>query len=141
MSRQPYDFGQALEATNNAKAAQKVAEENLKAAWRDFGAKRKAYQLALAKKVVELKAAGQPSTYLLELARGDDEVAKLRYAKDIAEGVKEAAASALWRHSGDRHDLREFIQWSKAVDIRVHLHDDPESEPGEPEIIGGRRAA
>ena len=143
MSRKhPYDFGEALEATNVTKAAQKVAEDNLKAAWRDFGAKRKAYQLALAKKIVELKAAGQPSTYLLELARGDSEVARLRFEKDIAEGVKEAAQSALWRHSGDRHDLREFIQWSKGVDLRVHAGDgrETETEPAEIQTFG-RRAA
>lgn len=127
---------------NSAKAAQKLAEDNLKSAWRDFGAKRKAYQLALAKAIVRLKAE-HGATAAIELARGDDEVARLRYEKDVAEGVKEAAQSALWRHSGDRHDLREFIQWSKAVDIRVHMGDgrETESEPDAPEVIGARRAA
>lgn len=139
MGRQPYDFGEAVEATNAAKAAQKSAEENLKTAWRDFGAKRKAYQLKLATKIVELKAAGNAATLALDLAKGDPEVARLRYEKDVAEGVKEAALSALWRHSGDRKDLREFIQWSKTVDIRVHLHD--EDEPAERDFerpIGAR---
>lgn len=140
-SRQPYDFGGAVDAVNNAKTAQKLAEDFVKTCWAEFGRKRKAYQMALAKKILELKAAGQPSTYLLELARGDEDVARLRFEKDVAEGVKDAAQSALWRHSADRKDLREFLQWSKTVDIRVHLHDDPEVEPDEPEVIGSRRAA
>lgn len=142
MSRQPYDFAQAVAATNTTRAEQAAAESNLKVAWRDFAAKRSAYQMALAKKILTLKAEGQPSTYLLDLARGDSEVARLRFEKDVAEGVKEAAQSALWRHSGDRHDLREFVQWSKGVDLRVHAGDgsQTESEPDNVETFG-RRAA
>lgn len=141
MNRQPYDFGQAIQATNDLRSAQKAAEDNLKAAWRDFGAKRRAYQLALAKAIVRLKAE-HGATAAIELARGDEEVARLRFEKDVAEGVKEAAQSALWRYSGDRHDLREFIQWSKGVDLRVHAGNgsETEAEPAEVQTFG-RRAA
>jgi hypothetical protein len=37
-----------------------------------------------------------------DLARGDSRVAGLKYERDVAEGVREAAGQAVWRATADR---------------------------------------
>jgi hypothetical protein len=41
-----------------------------------------------------------------DLAKGDKHVADLRFKRDVAEGIREAAVSALWRHTADRREPR-----------------------------------
>ncbi|HET6866216.1 MAG TPA: hypothetical protein VFH80_09840, partial [Solirubrobacteraceae bacterium] len=74
-----------------------------------------AYRVALAKKIVELHAGGAAWTVCQDLARGDQSVADLRYRRDVAEGVKEAAQNAVWRHTADRKDLGKLVDWSMRV--------------------------
>lgn len=50
-----------------------------------------------------------------DVARGDDEVAKLRYERDVAEGACEALSQAGWRHAADRKALTLLIAWSERV--------------------------
>jgi len=112
MSESPYDWNQAREAINAAKAAQKVAEDNVREAYKQFGLARRAYQTALAQKILELRADAVPATVCSDLARGDKHVADLRFKKDVAEGMKEAASSAVWRHTADRRELEQLVDWS-----------------------------
>ena len=43
------------------------------------------YRVALAKKIIALRALGTPVTIINDLARGDEEVATLRLKRDVAE--------------------------------------------------------
>lgn len=54
-----------------------------------------AYRVALSKRLLELRAAGQPVTHLLEIAKGEDEIAMLRLERDIAESMYESAQEAI----------------------------------------------
>jgi hypothetical protein len=111
----PYDFAEAISATQRAAKAQKGAEQARRDAARDLAGKEHAYRLALAKKILEAHADGVAWTVAQDIARGDDRVAQLRYERDVAKGVLDAAEQRAWRHTADRKDMTEFIQWSRMV--------------------------
>lgn len=57
----------------------------------DYALKEYKYRTALSKRLVELRATGQPVTHLADIARGEKEIARLRFDRDIAEGLKNSA--------------------------------------------------
>ena len=73
-----------------------------------------------------------------DLARGDENVARLRMERDVAEGVKEAAMQASWRRAADRKDIGRLIEWSARRDLAAGL--DPE-DAATGTVFGARRAA
>lgn len=111
--RAPWDFAEAAQNSRNAQARQQMAEDRLKDAFREFAEAEEVYRLALAKKILVYKSEGFAITACSELARGDREVASLRRQRDIAEGVREAAQSSLWRHNANRKDVLHFSEWSQ----------------------------
>jgi hypothetical protein len=113
--QEPYDFGEAIAATQRAAKAQKDAEQARRDAAEDLASKEHAYRLALAKKILAAHADGVAWTVAQDIARGDDHVAQLRYERDVAKGVLDAAEQRAWRHTADRKDMTEFIQWSRIV--------------------------
>lgn len=112
---QPYDFSEAKAAIERASVGQKNAEQAIRDAYADYGAKERAYRLALAVKITELRAEGIAITIAQDLAKGEKRVADLRYARDVAEGVREAAKSAVFRHTADRRELEQLVRWSMGV--------------------------
>lgn len=115
MTTVPYDFGEAKAAIERASQNMKSSEQFTRDAYDRAGAAEKAYRIALARKIVELHAEGIAWTVTQDLAKGDPQVAHLRYERDVAEGVKEAAVSATWRHTADRKDLTGLVEWSRRV--------------------------
>jgi hypothetical protein len=111
----PYSFGEAREAITIASQNMKSAEDFTRKAHEDAAAAERAYRVALAKRIVEIHAEGSAWTVCQDLARGDRSVADLRYRRDVAEGVKEAAQSSTWRHTADRRDLSKLVDWSMRV--------------------------
>lgn len=114
-----FDFTEARAAINTAKAAQASAEQAVRDAFSTYGNAERAYRKALAIKILELRAEGIPVTICLDLAKGDRRIADLRYARDVAEGVKEAATSAIWRHTADRRELEQLVDWSMRRDLAI----------------------
>lgn len=112
---QPYDFGGAKAAIERAARSQKDAEQNLRDAYTKYAAAERAYRLALAEEIIRLKADGVAWSSTADLARGDKHVADLRYARDVSEGVKEAAAQVAFRHAADRRELEQLVSWSMRV--------------------------
>lgn len=135
MSAHPWDFHQSQEASRDGSANQRRAEKWLIDAFKDYAAKEEAYRVALATRILEFKAGGMAITACGDLARGDKKVARLKLERDVAEGVKEAAAQSGWRASADRKDTLTFIEWSQRAAFR------DEQEPATASVIGGRRAA
>lgn len=111
----PYSFGEARAAIERASVAQRNAEDRIREAYRDYGEAERAYRKALAVRITELRAEGTPATACADLARGDKHVADLRYRRDVFEGVREAAKSAVWRHTADRRELEQLVDWSRRV--------------------------
>lgn len=137
MSTQPWDFGQAAAAQREATKKQETAEQFVKQAYRDLAEKERAYRQALAEKITTLRADGISVTLCGDLARGDKHVAHLKYERDVAEGVKEAAAQAIWRATADRRTVEGLMNWSMRREFAETGGRTPEPSFGEP--IGARR--
>lgn len=133
MTALPYDYAEAKAAIERASVAQRHAEAAIKDAYRAYAADEQAYRMALAQEILKLKAEGVAMTVAQDLAKGTKAVADLRFKRDVAEGVREAATSAVWRHTADRRELEQLVSWSMRV-----APDGQTQEPPEPRM---RRAA
>lgn len=58
---------------------------------KEYAIKERDYRIALAKKILEERTKGTPVTIISDLVRGDEEIAQLRFEKDIAQGLSESA--------------------------------------------------
>ena len=117
MSRQPYDFGQAQDASKSRADDQRASEKWVIDSHRAYAETERAYRKALAAKILELRASGIAISACSDIARGESEVSTLKYKRDVAEGVKEAAVQAAWRASAGRRDEEKFIEWSMRRDL------------------------
>lgn len=74
------------------------------------------YRVALAEKILLLREGGYPATLIGDLARGDKEVAKLKFDRDCAEVVYDNAKEAINVYKRQIDVLREQIEreWSNA---------------------------
>ena len=111
---QPFDFGTAVAATRRAAEAQKQAEHDRRQAAADLAEKERAYRVALAREIVRQHAdEGAAWTVASDVARGQRAVADLRYERDVAKGVLDAAEQRSFRHAADRRDMQGFVLWSR----------------------------
>ena len=68
---------------------------NYKEYQKDYAKKEYTYRVALSKELVRLRAEGQAVTHLADIARGKEEIAKLRFDRDIAEGLVHSAEEGI----------------------------------------------
>jgi hypothetical protein len=115
MNATPFDFTQARAAARKASEAQAATENAMLDAAEDRAGKERAYRVALAKRILTAHEEGVAWTACQDIARGDPDVARLRYERDVADGVAEAISQAGWRHAADRKDLQRLIAWSERV--------------------------
>ncbi len=111
----PFDFTEARTAARKASEAQAATERAVEAATESKAAAERAYRRALAVEMVEAHTSGVAWSAAGDLARGDEQIAQLRYERDVAEGVCNALKQAGWRHAADRKDLTRLIDWSRSV--------------------------
>lgn len=111
----PYSYGEAKHAIERSSQNMLRAEEFIRDVYRQRAAAERAYRVALAQEITRLKADGVAWSSTADLARGEKHVADLRYLRDVAEGVRESARSASWRHSADRRELEQLIAWSMKI--------------------------
>jgi hypothetical protein len=116
-NNRPWDFDEAREACRKAAHAQEHAEEEVRRSAQELAIAEERYRVALAKRIVELRAEGTAATVCADLARGDENVASLRRTRDIQEGVYEAMKQASWRHNQNRKDAQRFADWSQRREI------------------------
>lgn len=134
---QPWDFGQAFAAHQAAELEQRRVEGDVTDAYREFARAERLYEVALARRIWELKAEGVAITACKTLAEGDPPIAALKQARNEKEGLKETAKLAGWRVHADRRDVEGFISWSRARDLAEGYSRSPAPVFSEP--IGGRR--
>jgi hypothetical protein len=113
----PWDFDQSVEASQSARAEQERVEGEVKAAYREAAIKDRVYNVALARRMWELKRQGIAVTVCERLAKGDPTIASLREDRDTAEGLKETSKIASWRANADRRDTEALIDWSKRREL------------------------
>lgn len=112
-NNRPWDFDEAREACRISSHAQAAAEDALREAAREFAVAEEQYRVALAKKIVELRADGLAASVCADVARGDPAVARLRMTRDVKDGVRESMMHAAWRRAADRKDTQRFADWSQ----------------------------
>lgn len=117
MSLAPWEFGEAVEKDRAASLAQRMTEDFLRSAYRDFAEAEAAYRQSLASEIVRQHADGAAWTVAPDLARGQRTVAELRMKRDIADGVVEAAKQAAWRAASDRKSVARFTEWSRSREM------------------------
>lgn len=131
MTGQPWSFEQATANCRKAAVAQESAEQSYLSAARAFAEAEERYRKALAVEIVTSHGDGVAWSTAPDLARGDDEVARLRRERDIAEGVREAMTHALWRHNANRRDAQRFADWSQRRELAEAAGTVPEPEATE----------
>ena len=62
---------------------------------KDYALKEYRYRTALSKRLLELRADGQAVTHLADIARGMEDIAKLRFERDIAKGLVKSAEEGI----------------------------------------------
>ena len=62
---------------------------------KDYAKKEYYYRTALSKRLIELRANGEKVTYLSDIARGMEDIAKLRFDRDIAQGLVKSAEEGI----------------------------------------------
>ena len=62
---------------------------------KDYALKEYKYRTALSKRLVQLRAEGQAVTHLADIARGMEDIAELRFNRDIAEGLVKSAEEVI----------------------------------------------
>lgn len=109
-----WSFQEARAKCAAASSAQIACEKQMRDASQSFAEKEESYRVALAKAIVRAHDEdGKAWSVCPDLARGDENVARLRRNRDIAEGVREATTQAAWRAAADRKDAQRFADWSQ----------------------------
>ena len=72
-----------------------TAITEMKARSKDKAKKEYLYRMELSKRLTELRAEGQAVTHLADIARGEPKIAKLRYERDISQGLYDSAQEAI----------------------------------------------
>lgn len=138
MTTAPYTFEEARATSNVLNQNQKAAEDETKRAYRAYAEAERAYRMALAAEITRLRASGISVTLAADLARGERTVADLRYRRDVAEGLVEAAKQSGWRHQANRKDGHELLRWSANRDLAEGYHG--ASEPHRFDNVSPERA-
>lgn len=131
----PWTFTEAVDASNAAEQEQRRVESEIHTAYKAYARREQLYRVALARKILALKADGMAITACETVAKGDPAIAELRYERDIAEGVRETARHAAWRANADRRDIGDLLRWSARRDLAEYAGP-AEPEPAEMETIG-----
>ena len=115
--RLPWDINEARDVTAAASRKQIEAEDFRRRSAKDLAQKEETYRTALAKKILDVHGDGCAWTVAQDLARGDQHVAHLRFERDVARGVLDAAEQSGWRHTAERKDIGRLIDWSMRVSL------------------------
>src|SRR4051794_17860044 len=105
MSPGPWGFDVAQAKSEDAAREQERLEEEVRDAFREHARAERLYDVALARRILELKSGGMASTVCERLAKGDETIADLRERRNIADGLKETAKLAAWRANANRRDI------------------------------------
>lgn len=116
----PLEIGDARQAAHKASELQRGVEDRIRDASRELAEAERQYRLKLTERILYLHAQqGLAITMCGEVARGEQVVADLRFKRDVAKGILEAAQQKAFRYAADRRDLQRLIEWSQRRDLRV----------------------
>lgn len=113
---EPYNYEGAKRAIAHASRDMAAAERARRESVEEYAAAEERYRMALAKEIIRVRDEdGAAWTVAQDLARGAKHVAELRRKRDIAQGVKDVAEQAAWKHTANRRSLEQLVAWSMRV--------------------------
>lgn len=116
----PFEIADARSAAHEASKLQRAVEDRIREASKKVAEAERQYRLKLTTRILHLHAQDKLAiTMCGEIARGEQDVADLRYERDVAKGVLEAAQQQAYRYAADRRDLHRLIEWSERRDLRT----------------------
>lgn len=116
---QPLEIQDARMAEHEASRLQAGVEDRMREASKDLAEKERAYRQLLSERILKLKAGGAAITACETIAKGEPEVANLRYARDVAKGIWEATRQESFRRGADRAAVGRLVDWSMRRDLRT----------------------
>lgn len=131
----PLQIEDARDAAYEASKLQRQVEEEIRQKSRALANAERKYREALAQKILALRAQEDKPAWSVcdDLARGDSHVARLRFERDVAEGILDASRQQAFRRGADRKDVQALLRWSQAVQLRTDVppadYDRPSLEP------------
>lgn len=118
----PLQIEDAREAAHEASKKQREVEDAIRDASRNLAEAERQYRLKLTERILHLHAQdGVAWTMCGEIARGEKAVADLRYARDVAKGILEAALQQGFRRGADRKDVHRLLAWSEGREMRTDV--------------------
>lgn len=115
----PLQIEDARQAAYQASENQRAVEDMVRNASKDLAEAERLYRKKLTTRMLILHADdGVAWTAAESVARGEKEIADLRYGRDVKEGVLEAARQQAFRRGADRRDLDTLLNWSMRRDLR-----------------------
>lgn len=115
----PLEIQDARESVFRASELQREVERRLIETSRNLAAAERAYRRKLSDRILEIHAAGQAITACETIAKGQSDVADLRYQRDLAAGIHKSAEQEAFRRSADRRDANQLLKWSQGRDLRT----------------------
>lgn len=136
----PLEIADARQAAFRASEMQRECETRLKDTSKKLAEAERTYRRRLSIRILELHAgdgdtAGLAITTCETVAKGEKDVSQLRYLRDVAAGIFEAAKQESFRRGADRRDVNQLLHWSEARDLRT----DAPPAPGQEEPPIGHR--
>ena len=105
INRELWNAGQQLKS--DAKYLKELAQDKAES--------ERKYKKALAKKIMRLKDEKYPATLINDLARGDDEVADLRYYRDLARVQYDTAKSCMRSAEVQVSAIQSILRYSAEI--------------------------
>lgn len=115
----PLEIADARGAAHRASELQREVEDAIKDASRRLAEAERVYRRKLAERILALHVESVAWSACSDVARGEKEVARLRYDRDVAAGVLEATRQQAFRRGADRRDLDTLLCWSMRRDLRT----------------------
>lgn len=136
----PWEIEQARDVLAHASTQQHDHQEAIRDAVKRAARADQLYRVARARRTAELRDEGRAAVLCETLARGDENVAGLKYDADVAEGDREIAVQEGWRLHANRKDSQELADWSKRRQLAEYHGQVTEREPADPTVYGKTRA-
>lgn len=125
----PLQIADARDAAFKASEKQREVEDLIRRTSRDLAEAERAYRQKLSERILTLRAEEVAVTMCGEIARGEKAVADLRYSRDVAAGIFEAAKQQAFRRGADRRDVAALLDWSMRRDLRTDAEPGPNTQP------------
>lgn len=104
-----------IEAMRSVQQRLDTSSKKIFAMAREKAESEKRYKIALRQEVLKLKSEGHPATLILELAKGKEDIAELRFQRDIARETYKAGLDSMNNLRTEASLLQSILRWQNEM--------------------------